>query len=57
MELIISIVLAGPLGYLAPKRGLLIYLVIWAVVLPIQTIVVHSENPMTSMRRIRWSTP
>ena len=45
MELIIAIVLAGPLGYLAPRRGLLIYLVIWAVVLPIQTIVVHSENP------------
>ena len=45
MELIIAIVLAGPLGYLAPKRGLLVYLAIWAVVLPMQTIVVHSENP------------
>ena len=47
MELIIAIVLAGPLGYLAPTRrlGLILYLVVWAVVLPIQTIVVHSENP------------
>ena len=45
MELIIAIVLAGPLGYLAPNRGLIVYLVIWAAVLPVQTIVVHSENP------------
>jgi hypothetical protein len=45
MELIIAIVLAGPLGYLAPRRGLFVYLVVWALVLPIQTIVVHRENP------------
>jgi hypothetical protein len=47
MELIIAVVLAGPLGYLAPTRrlGLILYLLVWAVVLPIQTIVVHSENP------------
>ena len=47
MELIIAIVLAGPLGYLAPTRklGLILYLVVWAIVLPIQTIAVHSENP------------
>ena len=47
MELIIAIVLAGPLGYLAPTRrlGLIVYLLVWAVVLPLQTIVVHSENP------------
>ena len=47
MELIIAIVLAGPLGYLAPTRrlGLILYLLVWAVVLPVQTIVVHSENP------------
>jgi hypothetical protein len=47
MELIIAIVLAGPLGYLAPNRrlGLILYLAVWAVVLPIQTIVVHDENP------------
>jgi len=45
MELIIAIVLAGPLGYLVPRRGLFVYLVVWALVLPIQTIVVHNENP------------
>ena len=47
MELIIAIVLAGPLGYFAPDRrlGLILYLVVWAAVLPIQTIVVHNENP------------
>jgi hypothetical protein len=47
MELIIAIVLAGPLGYLAPTRrlGLILYLLVWAIVLPVQTIVIHSENP------------
>jgi hypothetical protein len=47
MELITAIALAGPLGYLAPNRrlGLIVYLIVWAVVLPMQTIVVHSENP------------
>jgi hypothetical protein len=47
MELIIAMALAGPLGYLAPNRrtGLVGYLVVWAVVMPIQTVVVHSENP------------
>jgi hypothetical protein len=47
MELIIAIALAGPLGYFAPNRriGLIAYLCVWAVVLPIQTIVVHNENP------------
>jgi hypothetical protein len=47
MELIIAVTLAGPLGYFAPNRrlALIAYLVVWAVVLPIQTIVVHSENP------------
>ena len=47
MELVIAIVLAGPLGYLAPTRrlGLILYLLVWAVVLPVQTNVVHSENP------------
>jgi hypothetical protein len=47
MELIAAIVLAGPLGYLARtrRRGLALYLVAWAVIFPIQTIVVHSENP------------
>lgn len=47
MELIAAIVLAGPLGYLGRTRrqGLFLYLLAWAVIFPIQTIVVHSENP------------
>jgi hypothetical protein len=55
MELIAAIVLAGPLGYFAPDRrlGLLLYLAAWIVLLPIQTIVVHSENPDD----INWQYP
>jgi hypothetical protein len=47
MELITAILLAGPLGYFAPNRrlGLVLYLLAWAIVLPVQTIVVHNENP------------
>ena len=55
MELITAIVLAGPLGYFAPNRrlALILYLVVWAIVLPIQTIVVHNENPDD----INWQYP
>ena len=48
MELIAAILIAGPLGYFVPTRtrarGLAIYLVLWAVIFPIQTAVVHAEN-------------
>jgi hypothetical protein len=44
MELIAAIVLAGPLGYFVRSRPLLAYLVVWAVIFPIQTVVVHAEN-------------
>jgi hypothetical protein len=44
MELIAAIVLAGPLGYLIRSRPLLAYLVVWAVIFPLQTVVVHAEN-------------
>ena len=59
MELITAIVLAGPLGYFAPNRrlGLLLYLAVWAIVLPIQTVVVHSENPDDINWPIRSSMP
>jgi hypothetical protein len=55
MELITAILLAGPLGYLVPnrRRGLALYLLVWAIVLPIQTIVVHNENPDD----INWQYP
>lgn len=43
MELIAAILLAGPLGYFCStrKQALMSYLVVWAVIFPIQTIVVH----------------
>jgi hypothetical protein len=47
MELIAAILLAGPLGHFCRtrKQGLGLYLLAWAVIFPIQTIVVHAENP------------
>jgi hypothetical protein len=43
MELIAAILLAAPLGYFV-RRGLVAYLVLWAAIFPVQTIVVHAEN-------------
>jgi hypothetical protein len=42
MELIAAVLIAGPLGYfVAPsKRALIAYLVVWAVIFPIQTAIV-----------------
>ena len=47
MELIAAMLLAGPLGYFsrARKRGLALYLIAWAVIFPIQTAVVHANQP------------
>ena len=45
MELIAAVLFAGPLGYFGGKRGLALYLGLWAIVFPIQTIVVNAENP------------
>jgi peptidoglycan/LPS O-acetylase OafA/YrhL len=49
MELIAAVLIAGPLGYFLPTRsrarGVAVYLVVWAVIFPIQTAVVHAENP------------
>jgi hypothetical protein len=45
MELIAAVLLAGPLGYLGGRRGLALYLGLWVVVFPIQTAIVHAENP------------
>jgi hypothetical protein len=46
MELIAAILFAGPLGYFAktPKQGLILYLLLWAVIFPIQTIVVFNDS-------------
>jgi hypothetical protein len=42
MELIAAIAIAGPIGYLSStrSRGLKLYLALWTVIFPIQTIVV-----------------
>lgn len=48
MELIAAVLLAGPLGYVVQTRtrarGVAVYVALWAVILPIQTAVVHAEN-------------
>jgi hypothetical protein len=44
VELIAAVLIAGPLGYFARRRGLALYLGLWVIVFPIQTVVVHAEN-------------
>jgi hypothetical protein len=46
MELILAILLAAPTGFLlrSYRRGLAVYLAAWAIVLPIQTVVVYSHG-------------
>ncbi len=46
MELILAVIIAGPLGYFvsARRRALGIYLALWAVTFPIQTAVVFHES-------------
>ena len=46
MELILAILVAGPAGYFTEtrKHGLVIYLTLWAIVFPIQTVVVYSMS-------------
>lgn len=46
MELILAILVAGPAGYFTEtrERGFIIYLALWAIVFPIQTVVVFSES-------------
>ena len=46
MELLAAVDIAGPIGYFARARstGLKLYLALWAVIFPIQTIVVIHES-------------
>jgi hypothetical protein len=46
MELILAILGAGPIGFLSGtrRRALTLYIVLWAIVFPIQTLLVFSEN-------------
>ena len=42
-----AVLVAGPLGYFCAtrRRGLGLYLLVWAVIFPFQTIVVQRANP------------
>lgn len=46
MALLLVILVADPAGFLArtPRRGLLLYLLAWAIVFPIQTAIVHFDS-------------
>ena len=46
MELILAILGAGAIGFFSPtrRRALTIYLALWVLVFPIQTVVVFSES-------------
>src|SRR4051794_11412254 len=46
MELIVVILMAGPIGVFVHRyeNGLTAYLAAWTIVLPIQTVVVYSED-------------
>jgi hypothetical protein len=48
MELIAAILLAGPLGYFMTNsaRSLGVYLLVWAVIFPVQTIVVENAGDL-----------
>jgi hypothetical protein len=43
MELLAAILLAGPLGFFV-KRGLLAYLIVWALIFPVQSAVVLADG-------------
>jgi hypothetical protein len=51
MEIIVALALAAPLGYFARTRsaGRASYLLVWLVVLVIQTIVVHNDDTIDWM--------
>jgi hypothetical protein len=46
MELILAVLVAGPAGYFTQtrRRGLTTYLALWAIVFPIQTVIVFSAS-------------
>jgi hypothetical protein len=46
MELILAVLAAGPIGFFVRRyeRGVAAYLAAWAIVLPIQTVVVYSQD-------------
>jgi hypothetical protein len=48
MELLLAVLVAGPLGFFvrSRSRALLVYLGLWAVVFPVQCVVVHAEGDL-----------
>jgi hypothetical protein len=46
MELLLAILVAGPAGYLTKTRklGLVVYLTLWAIVFPIQSVIVGFDD-------------
>jgi hypothetical protein len=48
MELILAVLVAGPLGWFVHdrRRSLAVYLCLWAVVFPVQCVVVHAEGDL-----------
>jgi hypothetical protein len=46
MELIAAVLIAGPAGYFArtARQGLVLYLAVWAVIFPVQTVVVYLDT-------------
>jgi hypothetical protein len=44
VELIAAVLFAGPLGYFSGRLGLVLYVGVWAIIFPIQTVVVRAEN-------------
>jgi hypothetical protein len=53
MELIAAILLAGPLGYFA-RRGLTLYLIAWAIIFPVQTVVVYADTDPSGNDWLYW---
>lgn len=56
MELIAALLLAGPLGYFIrhPRRGLIAYLVVWAIIFPVQTVVVYADTDPSGNDWLYW---
>ena len=51
MELIAALLAAGPLGYFAnsSRQGLVLYLLVWAAIFPIQTLVVYDAGDQSPL--------
>ncbi len=56
MELIAALLLAGPLGFFSrtARRGLVLYLIAWAVIFPIQTAVVLTDSDPSGNDALYW---